>query len=116
MDGKLKIFSRCNKKTLNNGEREFVNHSYKKLVSYIPNFKNKKISVNPYFCPSIIYESMKDNNIVIEEKFLSLESMSTIKSSVEIAFIKNCHKRDGAALVKFLHWLEQNIHFQNIST
>ena len=47
---------------------------------------------------------MKNNNIVIEEKFLSLESMSTIKNSVEIAFIKNCHKRDGAALVKFLYW------------
>jgi len=115
VDGKLKIFSRSNKKTLNNGKREFVNHSYKKLVSYIPNFKNKKISVNPYFCPSIIYESMKNNNIVIEDKFLYLQSMSTIKSSVEIAFIKNCHKRDGAALVKFLHWLEHNIHLQNIS-
>ena len=115
VDGKLIIFSRSNKRTLNNGKREFVNHSYEKLVSYISNFKNKKISVNPYFCPSIIYESMKDNNIVIEDNFLYLQLMATIKNSVEIAFIKNCHKRDGAALVKFLYWLEHNIHFQNIS-
>ena len=115
VDGTLKIFSRSNKKTLNNGKREFVNHSYEKLVSYISNFKNKKISVNPFYCPSIIYEAMKVNNIVIEDNFLFLQSMVTIKNSVEIAFIKNCHKRDGAALVKFLFWLEHNISLQKIS-
>ena len=115
VDGKLKIFSRSNKKTLKNGNRKYVNHYYEKLVSYISNFKNKKISVNPFHCPSIIYETMKENNIVIEDKFLFLQSMATIKNSVEIAFIKNCHKRDGAALIKFLFWLEHNIFQQKIS-
>lgn len=115
VDGTLKIFSRINKKILNNVNKKFINHSFKKLVSYISNFKNKKISVNPFYCPSIIYEAMKVNNIVIEDNFLFLQSMVTIKNSVEIAFIKNCHKRDGAALVKFLFWLEHNISLQKIS-
>ena len=115
IDGTLKIFSRSNKKVFNNGNSKFTNHSFEKLVSYISNFKNKKIAVNTFHCPSIIYEEMKENKIVIEDNFSFLQTISTIKNNVEIAFIKNCHKRDGAALVKFLFWLEKNIYHQKIS-
>lgn len=35
--------------------------------------------------------------------------MKIIKNSVEAEGMKRAHVRDGAALIKYLHWLEENI-------
>ena len=46
----------------------------------------------------IIYETMKENNIVIEDKFLFLQSMATIKNSVEIGVQGKIYKSKNSVI------------------
>ncbi len=56
----------------------------------------------PDYCSSIDSQS-------ITTKF------KAIKNEVEISQFRNCHIKDGAAVVKFLKWLEDNVKSGNVS-
>lgn len=41
--------------------------------------------------------------------------LKVIKNSIEIKGMRESHLRDGAALVRYIHWLDSNIDTQNIT-
>ena len=111
-NGKINIFSRNKNKNLQN---LYANNSFSNLIPYIEKFKNQKVAININYCPSIIFEKLKESNVEIDQNFIFLQEASTIKNKNEIIFIRKCHIRDGAALIKFLHWIEKEIPSNKIS-
>ncbi len=106
VNGDISIFSRYNKKLINN---TYNNYLYSALIPFLKKFKNKNIAINLNYCPSIIAERLKLSNNTIVENFTYLQNISTIKNKTERQFIRDCHLRDGAALVKFLYWIDKQI-------
>ena len=106
VNGEISIFSRNSKNLLKN---TYKNYHYSSLIPFLKKFKNKNIAVNLNYCPSIIAESIKLGSNKIVEDFTYLQDISTIKNKIEIKFIRDCHLRDGAALVKFLYWIDKKI-------
>lgn len=58
-------------------------------------------------------------NAVPMERRLTAESpivmMKVIKNDVEARGIRNAHIRDGAALILYLHWLENAVDTENVT-
>lgn len=58
-------------------------------------------------------------SIVPVERRLEAESpilrMRIIKNEIEANGIREAHRRDGAAIIQYLHWLETEINDQNIT-
>ena len=106
VNGEISIFSRNNKKLI---ENTYKNYLYSALIPFLKKFKNKNIAINLNYCPSIIAESLKLRNNKIVEDFTYLQDISTIKNKLERQYIRDCHLRDGAALVKFLYWIDKQI-------
>ena len=105
-NGEISIFSRNNNKLIDN---TYKNYLYSDLIPFIKKFKNKNIAINLNYCPSIIAESIKLRNNKIIEDFTYLQDISTIKNKLDRKFIRGCHLRDGASLVKFLYWIDKQI-------
>ncbi len=55
-----------------------------------------------------IYESIDDSNKIID-KMNPTAMAKAMKNPVEIENMRNAHKKDGAALVKFIYWLKNNV-------
>ena len=47
--------------------------------------------------------------VTLIEDRLPTTDLKAIKNSTEIARMQDCHRRDGAAMVRFMRWLENNI-------
>ncbi|WP_419534002.1 aminopeptidase P family protein [Endozoicomonas sp.] len=69
---------------------------------------NTRLMINPantgYKLAAAIPESIK----LIEDR-LPTTDLKAIKNSTEIERMKDCHRRDGAAMVRFMRWLESNV-------
>lgn len=69
---------------------------------------NTRLMVNPantsYKLASVIAPT-----VTLVEDRLPTTDLKAIKNSTEIARMKDCHCRDGAAMVRFIRWLENNI-------
>ena len=67
-----------------------------------------RLMLNPltanYRLASVIPASVN----LIEDR-LPTTDLKAIKNSTEIARMQDCHRRDGAAMVRFMRWLENNI-------
>lgn len=63
----------------------------------------------------VLYKCIPEKCIKIEESPNITTMMKSIKNEVEIKNLKNCHVRDGVAMVKFMYWLHQNIGKQKIT-
>ena len=48
-------------------------------------------------------------SVTLIEDRLPTTDLKAIKNSTEIARMQDCHRRDGAAMVRFMRWLENNI-------
>ena len=74
--------------------------------------KSIKIDESIYFDQSKISEWCF-NSIPISVKKISgediVENLKAIKNEIEIENFKKSQRRDGVAMVKFLHWLDKNI-------
>lgn len=81
------------------GLAEFVNSTSGKL--FIPTAVNYAISTA---VPAA--RAIKKNLVSI---------MKSVKNEVEAEGMKKCHVRDGAAIVRYLEWLEQNVDLMNIT-
>ncbi|MRI33245.1 peptidase M24 [Endozoicomonas sp. OPT23] len=67
---------------------------------------------------SLLIDPQTTNNWLIEaipasvntiEKACPTKHLKAVKNSVEISRMADCHRRDGAAIVRFMRWLEENI-------
>jgi len=55
-----------------------------------------------------IKDSISDNCQIIQKMNISTE-LKTMKNSIEIEGFKQSHIRDGAAMVKWMYWMDENI-------
>ena len=85
---------------------------FMEIIEVLKKFQGKRIAINIFHTPFIIEHQLKENNAIIVTSFDSLDKISVRKNIVEIKNIRETHKRDGASVVKFLCWLEENI-FKN---
>lgn len=69
--------------------------------------KNKPVLVDPASSPAAIFDLLKKAKIVRETDPCILPK--SCKNKTEIEGIKKAHIRDGSALCKFFHWLEENV-------
>lgn len=81
------------------GLTSFVNATSGKI--YIPTAVNYAI-----FAAIPAHRTIRKNLVSI---------MKSIKTDVEAEGMKKCHVRDGAAIVRYLHWLEEHVDSMNIT-
>ncbi|MEW9096776.1 MAG: aminopeptidase P family protein [Clostridiaceae bacterium] len=61
-----------------------------------------------------LYNSIPCHCKIIKGQNL-VQNIKAIKNAIEIEHIKNCHIKDGVAMVKFLYWLKSNIGKETIT-
>ncbi|MGL4853792.1 MAG: aminopeptidase P family protein [Lentisphaeria bacterium] len=88
---------------------------YEDIFSYVKNLPN---STTIYFDPASVNWNLYH---LIPEKCQKVEGtnptklMKSMKNEVEIKNSRHAHLKDGIAMTKFLYWLEQNVHNENIT-
>lgn len=82
--------------------------SYSEYYSFLKEIKNKKIYIDPATTNYSIYSALKDENEIVEGTSI-IAKLKAIKNPVELDGIKQAMKKDGFALLEFLHWLKNNI-------
>jgi Xaa-Pro aminopeptidase len=70
--------------------------------------QEKSVLVNETVCPKYVYQTLVDAGATIREGDDPLILFRSIKNDVEIEGFRQAHIRDGVAMARFLHWLENN--------
>ncbi len=68
----------------------------------------KTVLINKTVCPGFVCQVLSESGATIREGDDPLILFRGIKNEVEIEGSRKAHVRDGVAMVKFLHWLENN--------
>ncbi|WP_257296914.1 aminopeptidase P family protein [Endozoicomonas sp. YOMI1] len=69
---------------------------------------NTHLMINPATTGYQLASTIPASINLIEDR-LPTTDLKAIKNSTEIERMKDCHRRDGAAMVRFIRWLESNI-------
>ncbi|MGO0309422.1 aminopeptidase P family protein [Endozoicomonas acroporae] len=69
---------------------------------------NTHLMINPATTGYQLASAIPSSIHLIEDR-LPTTDLKAIKNSTEIERMKECHRRDGAAMVRFIRWLETNI-------
>ena len=67
-----------------------------------------RLMLNPLTANYRLASVIPASATLIEDR-LPTTDLKAIKNSTEIARMQDCHRRDGAAMVRFMRWLENNI-------
>ncbi len=82
---------------------------YDNVFSYLQQIPEATIIlIDPEKTTRSLKEAIRDVCVIKEAADIALE-LKAIKNETELAGIRNAHIRDGAAMVKWLCWLEQHI-------
>lgn len=81
---------------------------YTSFYSFLSELKNKTILIDTSTVNYSIFKALEANNEILEgTSFIS--HLKAQKNQTEIEGFKRAMKKDGVALVEFLHWLKTNI-------
>ncbi|MFK0570298.1 aminopeptidase P family protein [Endozoicomonas sp.] len=81
-------------------------HEIPGRLSSLPD--NTHLMLNPVSTSYKLASVIPPSVALIEDR-LPTTDLKAIKNSTEIERMKECHRRDGAAMVRFIRWLENNI-------
>lgn len=70
----------------------------------------KKVRVDPASASAAVLDRLSDAGAVLQRAEDPCLLPKACKNDVELQGIRNAHRRDGAAIVRFLHWLSQQPH------
>lgn len=76
--------------------------------------KESTVFIDPNRVSYWLYKAIPDECRKIEERDITT-TLKAIKNQVEIENLRNCQIKDGAAMVKFLHWLDKNVDKEDIT-
>lgn len=79
---------------------------YVAFYEFLGRITNQRIHIDPVRTNSLVYSCLKERNL-LEESVSPITRMKATKSPDEITHIKTAHRKDGAAMVEALYWLEQ---------
>jgi Xaa-Pro aminopeptidase len=82
-------------------------HDYNEFYAYLSEIKGRTVFIDSGTANYAIYESLKGNKIKEDTSKVAL--LKARKNEVEIEGFKQAMKKDGVALVEFLHWLKSNL-------
>jgi Xaa-Pro aminopeptidase len=100
------------KETLKNQKIEVKD--YPEFMNDLKNIKNKKVWCDGLKCHHAMMSILgADNQILDEPSCVALAK--ACKNEVELKNIRLAHEKDGAAFVKFMIWLKQNVDKGNIT-
>jgi len=93
---------------------EILVRNYESAFSFIEQLNYGSFYLDPDRTNSLIYRLVAKGNTVING--LSIPTLlKSIKNDVEITGMRNCHMRDGVAMVNFLYWFETHFGKERIS-
>lgn len=77
-----------------------------KLVAQFQALKGKTVIVDPQTSSSFMFEQFKKAGVKVKPMQDPIALPKAMKNDAEIAGTTKAHIRDGAAMAKFLHWLD----------
>ena len=110
---KTKVFLYINEGQLSKELMDLLNadgieiKSYKEIATHVNTLKPGRINLAPENTSIGAANMFKVDWDLVGKKDITV-GMKAVKNKVEIASIKNAMKKDGAALVRFMIWLEEN--------
>jgi Xaa-Pro aminopeptidase len=115
--GKVLLF--CDLKKIKKSFKNKINknikiYDFNLLPNYFLNLFNKKVLIDFSSC-SIFYKSIIKKNNSILQKQDPIYYLKSLKNKIEIKNSIKSHVYDGAALTKFIFWLENNFARKKIS-
>ncbi len=96
-------------------DNEIIIHPYNDFYDFIKEIENKNILIDLSKTNYSTYESIKNNNKLINKTDPTL-LMKSIKNDIEIENIKYAHIKDGVAFTKLMYYLKTNINDDNSLT
>jgi Xaa-Pro aminopeptidase len=88
--------------------------NYESIFLFLEKINAISVYLDPDRTNSLIYRLIAKGNNVTDG--LSIPTLlKSIKNEVEIQGMKNCHVRDGAAMVNFLYWFDHHIGKEKIT-
>ncbi len=90
------------------GDISLFTNDFNQLEVELSRYQGRTIGVSFNNTPRQIYSLMKAHKIWLENIANPIVNWKAAKNPVEIEGIKKAHQRDGAALCRFLSWLEKN--------
>ena len=118
IDKKMRIFLFCNLKKIEKKLKKKLNFIYfleiDELENFLQRIRNHNFLVDDLTC-SIFYKNIiKRNNYVLKNKD-PIYFFKSQKNKIEIKNTKKIHEYDGAALTKFLFWVQKNFKKEKIT-
>lgn len=90
-------------------------HSVEDISESIEELRGKRVQIDPSTSAAMLFNFLKENDVEFVEDEDPCLLLKACKNDVEIAGAKEAHKRDGAAICKFLCWLEEAIKNKDIT-
>ena len=81
---------------------------YRGLAADLKRLHNKKIWTDLRSLNNVLFANIAEDNAILN-KPLPIEKFRAVKNSTEIRNIRNAHKKDGAAMVRFLRYVKENV-------
>lgn len=81
---------------------------YEDMVGFLSQLDCKSMIYDPKTTSVLLTSSLKDGIEQIEKGDI-VTNLKAMKNNVEIDNLKKCQVKDGVAMVKFLHWVKNNI-------
>jgi Xaa-Pro aminopeptidase len=119
LNSENKIYFFCdlkkiNKKLKNDLDKNIIIININKIENFIMKIKNKTFQIDTSSCSLFFKNVIKINNKIIEKQD-PIYLLKSIKNKVEIKNTIKSHVYDGAALTKFLMWLEDSFKYKKIT-
>ena len=101
-----KVTSDLGNKLTTDGIKIYLYDDFYEFLRTIP--EGSSVFIDPQKVNYAVISSLP-HSVKLHEGPSIVTMLKGIKNPVEIKGMKNCHIRDGVAMVKFLYWLENNI-------
>jgi len=89
---------------------EIILHDYEEIDEFVKCLnEDKKVILDHKNTNKRLFDSIPEDCKKIEENPSITQDLKAVKNDTEIEHYKKCQIRDGVAMVKFLHWLEENV-------
>ncbi len=83
---------------------------YDKIFSYAASFpKDLKVLLTPNKINYKLWKAIEEHTEIVVSSIHPVDYLKSIKNEVEIEGMRNAMRKDGAALVRFLIWLEESL-------
>jgi Xaa-Pro aminopeptidase len=81
---------------------------YNDFFSYLNELKKKRIFIDPSTANYAVYEALFRGNFIVEGTS-EVALLKSLKNPVELEGFREAMKKDGVALIEFLHWLKSSV-------